>query len=181
MGLFLELFITFFKIGAFTFGGGYAMIPLIQSEIVNKGWLDGASIMDFIAVSESTPGTFAINISTYIGVLTAGLFGAFCAMLGIVLPSFVIILIVHKFYRFYKGNRVVKGVMSGLRPAAIGLIGTAVISAGKSALFTENQGLFVFVASLVILGITLILAFKKVHPILIIALSGVMGNLIFLV
>lgn len=92
--IFLELFLTFFKIGAFTFGGGYAMLPLIQSEVISNGWLDKEAILDFVAVAESTPGPFAINIATYIGSEMGGLFGAFCATLGVVLPSFVIILIV---------------------------------------------------------------------------------------
>jgi chromate transporter len=93
-----ELFITFFKIGAFTFGGGYAMIPLIQSEVVSNGWLTEAQITDFIAVSESTPGPLAVNMSTYVGAEIAGFAGALCATLGVVMPSFIIILIVAKSY-----------------------------------------------------------------------------------
>ena len=90
--IFFTLFITFFKIGLFTFGGGYAMLPLIQAEVVSQGWINENQIIDFIAVSESTPGPFAINIATYIGTETGGFFGAVCTTLGVVLPSFIVIL-----------------------------------------------------------------------------------------
>ena len=83
--IFLELLWTFFKIGAFTFGGGYAMLPLIQAEVLKKGWVTESEIVDFIAVSESTPGPFAINMATYVGTERGGLLGAFCATLGVAL------------------------------------------------------------------------------------------------
>ena len=101
--IFLKLFLTFFKIGLFTFGGGYAMLPLIQEEVLSNGWMELSSLIDFIAVSESTPGPFAINIATYVGSqmgsdfgVIGSIFGSFCATLGVVLPSFIIILIVAK-------------------------------------------------------------------------------------
>ena len=96
--IYLELLLTFLKIGAFTFGGGYAMLPLIQAEVKSHGWLDTAELVDFIAVSESTPGPFAVNISTFVGMRTAGIPGALCATFGVVLPSFLIIILVAKFY-----------------------------------------------------------------------------------
>ena len=92
--LYLELFLTFFKIGLFTIGGGYAMLPLIQADVQAKGWMTAEELVNFIAVSESTPGPFAVNVSTYVGAELAGLPGAFCATLGVVLPSFLIILLV---------------------------------------------------------------------------------------
>ena len=85
--LYLELFLTFFKIGLFTIGGGYAMLPLIQADVQAKGWMTAEELVNFIAVSESTPGPFAVNVSTYVGAELAGLPGAFCATLGVVLPS----------------------------------------------------------------------------------------------
>ena len=85
--IFWELFWTFFQIGAFTFGGGYAMLPLIQSEVASHGWMTDTQLVDFVAVSESTPGPFAVNISTYVGMVTGGPLGAACATLGVVLPS----------------------------------------------------------------------------------------------
>ena len=94
--IYLELFLTFFMIGLFTFGGGYAMLPLIQEQVIGKGWMTSEQIVDFIAVSESTPGPFAVNRATFIGTQMGGVLGAVCATLGVVLPSFIIILIVAK-------------------------------------------------------------------------------------
>ena len=121
--IYLELFLTFLKIGAFTFGGGYAMLPLIQEEVAAHNWLDSASLVNFVAVSESTPGPFAVNIATYVGAETGGVFGSFCATFGVVLPSFVIILIVAKCFEKFRSSRIVSGCMTGLKPAVIGLIG----------------------------------------------------------
>ena len=95
---FLELFWTFFKIGAFTFGGGYAMLPLIQAEVEAHGWITEEELLNIFAVSESTPGPFANNMATYVGSTMGGIPGAACATLGVVLPSFVIILIVAKIF-----------------------------------------------------------------------------------
>ena len=99
--IYIVLFLTFFKIGAFTFGGGYAMLPLIQEEVLKKAWLSQQEIIDFIAVSESTPGPFAVNMATFIGSQTGGILGAVCATLGVVLPSFIIILIVAKCFEVF--------------------------------------------------------------------------------
>ena len=104
---YLILFLTFFLIGAFTFGGGYAMLPLIADAVSKNGWVSDSEVLDFIAVSESTPGPFAINMATFVGIKTAGLPGAVCSTLGVVLPSFVIILIVARFYEKYKTNGIV--------------------------------------------------------------------------
>lgn len=178
--IFLELFLTFFKIGLFTFGGGYAMLPLIQEEVINHQWMELSSLVNFIAVSESTPGPFAINIATYVGSQMGGFRGAACATLGVVMPSFIIILIVARFYEKYKASKTIKGIMTGLKPAVIGLIGAAAISIAQSvlipngfstALFTSPQ-LYVSVAIFVICTV---LVFKKVHPILIILLAAVLG------
>lgn len=185
----LELFITFFKIGAFTFGGGYAMLPLIQEEVLSKGWATESEIVNFIAVSESTPGPFAINMSTYIGTDEAGILGALFATLGVVLPSFIIILIVAKCYEKFQSSKIVRGCMSGLKPAVVGLIGAAVISIAGTVLLpqitadmksatevlTAALSGINFYISLAIFAVMTVLAFKKVHPILIIGLSAVAG------
>lgn len=178
--IYLQLFLTFLKIGAFTFGGGYAMLPLIQEDVTAKGWLTNQEIINFIAVSESTPGPFAINISTYVGMEKGGIFGAFCATLGVVLPSFIIILIVAKFFAKFQTNSIVKGCMSGLKPAVIGLIGSAIISTAQTVFFASGISLsvftsFAFISSAVIFAVMLILALKKKHPILIILLSSALG------
>lgn len=185
--IYLELFWTFLKIGAFTFGGGYAMLPLMQDAVLSKGWAESEALINFIAVSESTPGPFAINMATYIGSTVGGqegiagsIFGAFCATLGVVLPSFVIILIVAKCYDRFKRSTLVSGCMTGLKPAVIGLIGAAVVSMALTVFLPNGFDTAVFrdittYSSLVILALSLVLAFKKCHPILIICLSAGLG------
>ncbi len=176
----LELFITFLMIGAFTFGGGYAMLPLIQEAVVEKGWIENELVVDFIAVAESTPGPFAINMSTYVGSEMGGFLGAVCATLGVVLPSFVIILIVAKCYDRFRKSTIVEGCMSGLKPAVVGLIGGAVISVGAAVFFPAGWDTAVFsqlstYLALAISAVMLVLSFKKVHPIAIICISAVLG------
>lgn len=168
----LELFWTFFMIGAFTVGGGYAMLPLVQAEVAAKGWMTDEQIVNFIAVSESTPGVFAVNMATYVGSEMAGILGGACATLGVVLPSFVIILIVAKCYDAFRSSRVVKGCMSGLKPAVVGMIGTAVLSIGKTVFLPVTHQIWV---TLGIFAVMLVLVFKKVHPIVIVCLSALAG------
>ena len=176
----LDLFWTYFKIGLFTFGGGYAMLPLIQAAVEQKGWLTEEALVNFVAVSESTPGPFAVNISTYIGSVMAGIPGAACATFGVALPSFVIILAVARFYARVRESRVVSGVMTGLKPAVIGLIGAAIITMGKTVFFPGGfsaavLGTPAFLISLGIFVVMAVLVFKKVHPILLIAISAAVG------
>ena len=172
----LELFWTFFKIGAFTFGGGYAMLPLIQAEVAAHGWMDADELINFVAVSESTPGPFAVNISTFVGVRLAGIPGAICATLGVALPSFVIILIVAKCFQRFKNSRIVQGCMSGLRPAVVGLIATALLSVGQTVFFPDGIAFgAAFFVSLGVFLLSAVLAFKKLHPIWIIVISAAIG------
>ena len=189
--IYLELFLTFLTIGAFTFGGGYAMLPLIQNAVLEKNWLTESEIVNFIAVSESTPGPFAINIATYVGMVTGrahggmGLLGGFlgsaCATLGVVVPSFVIILIVARIYKKFQESNIVKGCMTGLRPTVIGLIAGAVLTIGQTVFFPNGFALqsldvYAIITSLVICLIGIFLIFKKkVHPILLVVVSAVLG------
>lgn len=187
--IFLELFLTFFKIGAFTFGGGYAMLPLIQSEALSNGWLTMEELIDFIAVSESTPGPFAINMATFVGTqmgkaalgIGGGILGAVCATFGVVMPSFIVIICVAKFYEKFKKNKIVAGCLGGLKPAAIGLICAAVISIGKTVFFPESIALsviasYTFIFSALLFAVMLFLSLKKkMNPILIIVISAVAG------
>ena len=170
----LKLFLKFLKIGAFTFGGGYAMLPLIQQEVLSQGWMDLEQLVNFIAVSESTPGPLAVNLSTYIGAETGGLLGSFCATVGVVLPSFVIILLVAKFYQAFQTNTLVKGCMNGLRPTVVGMIGASLLSVGASA-FPAAGGVMQWVLAAVLLAAILAAHWKKVHPILLIVGSAVVG------
>lgn len=178
--IFLQLFLVFFKIGLFTIGGGYAMLPLIQAEIERLGWMSSTELVNFIAVSESTPGPFAINSATYVGTQLGGVLGAICATLGVVLPSFIIILIIAAFFEKFKDNKIVVGCMTGLKPAVIGLIGSALISIGNTVFFYSGISLSVFSApqfyiSLVLFVTMTVLALKKIHPIIIICISALVG------
>ncbi len=178
--IYLELLWTFLKIGAFTFGGGYAMLPLMQEEVMTHGWMDARSLIDFIAVSEISPGPFAVNIATYVGAETGGIAGSFCATLGVVLPSFIIILIIAKCFEKFKKSKIIKGCMSGLKPAVVGLIGAAAISAALTVFAPKGLRLSVlcdlsFYATVTVFLISVVLSFKKVHPILIICISALLG------
>ena len=117
-----ELFITFFQIGLFTFGGGYAMIPMIQDAVLRKEWMTEQELIDFIAISESTPGPFAINIATYVGAETVGILGSVFATLGVVLPSFIIILIIAKIMDKFIKNKYVQRALTGIKAVVLGLI-----------------------------------------------------------
>jgi len=120
--IFFQLFFTFFKIGLFTFGGGYAMISLVREQVLSHGWLTEEGLLNMIAVAESTPGPIAVNMATFVGSTQAGVLGSACATLGVVLPSFIIILLIaaliHNLMK-YKG---VQAFLSGVRPCVVGLI-----------------------------------------------------------
>ena len=174
----LELFVTFFKIGLFTIGGGYAMLPLIQADVQAHGWMTAEELVNFIAVSESTPGPFAVNVSTYVGAELAGLTGALCATLGVVLPSFLIILLVARFYAAFRASAIISGAMSGLRPAVIGMIGAAAVSVGQTVFAPDGvQALagYPLACSLAIFVLMAFLTHRKLHPIAIILLSALLG------
>ena len=183
---YLMLFLEFFKMGALTFGGGYAMIPFIEETVLHHGWLTTSELVDFIAVSESTPGAFAVNISTYVGSQVGGILGAICATVGLVLPPFIIILIIAKCYEKFKQNIVVRGVMLGLKSTVVGLIGATVLTVGYDVLFpqgfvwstftsqTLTSGSFWFIV--IVFAVMLFLLLRvKLNPILIILISAGAG------
>ena len=172
--IYLELFLIFFKIGAFTFGGGYAMLPLIQQEVLSHNWMDLEQLVNFVAVSESTPGPLAVNLASFVGAETGGLLGAGCATIGVVLPSLLIILLVAKFYQAFRTNTLVKGCMNGLRPTVVGMIGASLLSVAGSA-FSLSAGVVPLVLAVVLLAVILFAHWKKVHPILLIVGSAVVG------
>ena len=178
--IYLELFLIFLQIGAFTFGGGYAMLPLITQQISERGWMDSVQISEFVAISESTPGPLAVNMATYVGTQVGGVLGGAVATLGVVLPSFVIILIVAKVFDKFRKSKAVTGIMTGLKPCVVGLIACALCTL-LVPLFFENgfsvQGLTStsVIISALILVLCCVLSFKKVHPILLILGSGCVG------
>lgn len=118
----LELFVTFFRIGLFTFGGGYAMIPLLRQEVVAHGWMDGETLIEYIAICESTPGPIAVNMATFIGASQQGLAGAAVATAGVVLPSFAVILAIAAALKQFRTNPYVSAALNGIHPAVAGMI-----------------------------------------------------------
>lgn len=172
--LYLQLFLTFFTIGVFGFGGGYAMISLIQAEVVaNHGWISAAQFADIIAISQVTPGPIAINSATYIGYTATGsVWGSALATLGVCTPSLIIMLIASHFYLRMKDNPYVSQVMKALRPVVIGLI----LAAALLLLTPDN---FIDWKSYLIFGAVLVAAMRKVSPILLIVLAGVAGWLLY--
>lgn len=176
----LSLFWTFFKIGLFTFGGGYAMLPLIISAVLEHQWLSMERLIDFVAIAESTPGPLAINMSTFVGIEENGLLGALFATLGVVLPSFAVILIVARIYQAFQSSKVVKGVMYGIRPATVGLILASVVTVAKTVFTTTGEEIFTLqspkiAVSFAIFILSMVLVIFKKHPIVIIVFSAVIG------
>ena len=134
MNIYLEAFGIFFKIGAFTIGGGYAMVPLIENEIVTKrNWISKDDFIDLLAIAQSAPGILAVNISIFIGYKLRGIRGSLVTALGPVLPSFVIILDIDMFFHNFKDNPIVERIFKGIRPAVVALIAAPTFSMAKSA------------------------------------------------
>ena len=134
MNIYLESFKTFFKIGIFTLGGGYAMIPLIEEEVVNRHrWVGKEEMLDLIAIAQSCPGVFAINISIFVGYKLRKVRGAIATALGTALPSFLIILIIAMFFHQFEDNRVIAAMFRGIRPAVVALIAVPTFNLGKRA------------------------------------------------
>ncbi len=129
-----ELFITFFKIGAFTFGGGYAMIPIMRNEVVNKKkWMEDAVFMDMLAIAQSMPGPIALNTALFVGNKRNGFKGSLFSGLGVILPSFIVILLIAIVFTQFKDNPVIERIFKGIRPAVVALIAAPLIGMGKSA------------------------------------------------
>ncbi|MDD2574046.1 MAG: chromate transporter [Bacillota bacterium] len=169
----IELFFTFVKIGAFNFGGGYAILPFIEKEIViNNGWLNQHDFIDLVALSQMTPGPISINSATFIGYRLAGLISAAVGTLGLIFPAFFLVITVAATVKKYRTSYWMDCAFLGLRPAVIGLITAATISVGRTSL--------VDIKSVLIAAFAAVLVFKtKLHPILIILASGTVGGIIY--
>ncbi len=173
MNMLTKLYLTFFKIGIFGYGGGYAMLPLIEKEVVtNNHWLSTHEFLDIIGVSQMTPGPISINTATFVGYKVMGFWGSFFATLGVVSFSFILVSIATHFILKFKDSNLLKSALKGMRPALIGLIFSAFLSlAGHSYLDLK---------SIIIGGIILLVSLKtKIHPILTIVLAGGMGTLFY--
>lgn len=163
----LEMFKTFFKVGAFTIGGGYAMIPIIQEEIVDKkGWVKEEKFMDIIALSQGSPGPVAINVSIFVGYELKGLKGALTCMLATALPSFLIILLVATVLFQYRTNPIISRMFMGIRPAVVALIASAVYKMAKQSDLSR-------VRYIIALAVALIIVFTDISPIYLILFGGI--------
>lgn len=181
--IFVELFTTFFLIGMFTIGGGYAMLSLIQNQVVTvHNWISDTTFTDIVAVSQMTPGPIGINSATYVGyevLANTGapeflcVLGSFTATFAVVLPSFIIVLAICKVYEKFKDNYMFKGIMTGLKPATLGLIGTAALSLATPENFIDWRSFAI--CFLAFLGIF----FKKIGPFTALGLGALAGLLLY--
>ena len=194
--VFLRLFWVFFKIGLFTIGGGHAMIPLIMQDVVAEGWISESVLIDFIAISESTPGPFAVNIATYTGTTVGeafggfwyGLLGALSATLGVVTPSIIIIILIVKLFSNAMKKPAVKEVFTGVRSSVAGLLLSVFLGLFLTVILgmesVWDKGASFDLIGFVIFAILMAVSFVKVkgkslHPIIIVVLSGVLGLLMY--
>ena len=187
--LYLTLFLEFLKIGLFTFGGGYAMIPLIREVVLKHGWLDESQFLNMIGVAEVTPGPIAVNMATYVGSTQAGFLGALLCTLGVILPAFLIMLLISILLKKFMKNKYVQSALSGIKFVAIALIAASAITIFTDVLFpyTLNNGIsfsinFVAIKMfvLIVAGYFLlkIILKKKPGPISIIVMSAIVGLMV---
>ena len=178
----LQLFVSFFQVGLFTIGGGYAALPLIQQQIVDiHGWLTLKEFADVVTISQMTPGPIGINAATFVGTKVSGLLGAVVATVGCVTPSIIIVLILAHIYLKYRDLSLIKGILGGLRPATVALIASAGLSIIATSFFGTKLNQIVFsnidVVAVIVFaaGLTVLRLRKKTDPILIILGAGVLG------
>jgi chromate transporter len=171
MKKYLEMFISFFKIGAFTIGGGYAMVPLIEAEVVDKkNWIKKEEFLDMLAIAQSSPGPIAINTAVFVGYKTGGALGVLATTLGSILPSFIIILVIASFFTEIKDNLIVERMFKGIRPAVVALIAAPVIRFGKDANINKKTIIIPIITAILV-------AFFNVTAIFIIIAAALGGNL----
>ena len=169
----LQLFISFLKIGAFSFGGGYAMLPLIEEEVVEvHGWITTPEYIDILAIAEMTPGPIAINSATFLGYKVSGFVGSTVATIGVVLPSFIIMSLIFVFVLRFKKSPYVNWIFKGIRPVVLGLIAAAAVSVGGNT-FVDLKS--VLIAILLFVLVT----FRDFNPIYGIILAGTLGVIFF--
>ena len=187
--IYLELFLTFLEVGAFSFGGGYGMISIIRELCLAKGWLNEGELLNMIAVAESTPGPIAVNMATFVGSEQGGILGALCATLGVILPSFVIILIIAILLKNLMKYKEVRAFMGGIRPCVIALIlatATVMLLNNLFGLSTVVESFSIDFRAIAILALLIGISVfakkvvkKKISPIITIALSAVLGMVFY--
>ena len=172
---YLLLFWEFFKTGLFSIGGGLATLPFLYDMADRHPWFTREELANMIAVSESTPGPIGVNMATYVGVKTAGIFGGVLATLALILPSFLIILLIAKMLNRYQNSRTVQSAMSVLRPVSVGLIGAAFLSVLKVSLLTQNAGIKWPALAVGVVLLAINLKWEKLHPGILILLGAAAG------
>lgn len=187
--IYITLFLSFLKIGVFTFGGGYAMIAIIRETVLAQSWLSEEELLNFIAISESTPGPIAVNMATFVGASQGGLLGSILATLGVVLPSFVIILLIASLISKLLQYEAVAAFLGGIRPCVVAMILTTAITVALSTLFSfkaigdplvpDIRGILILAALLFVSFASKKLLHKKPSPILLILLSAALGVLLY--
>ena len=187
--IYLQLFVTFFEIGLFTFGGGYAMISLIRDKALALGWLTEEQLLNMIAVAESTPGPIAVNMATFVGSTQGGVLGALTATLGVVLPSFIIILLIASVIRNFLKYKGVQAFLGGVRPCVVALISATAVTMALSTLLhvtTLTGGIAPDLRAIAILAllVTIALVFQKIKkkkpsPIVMILISAGLGMVLY--
>ncbi len=172
--IFLRLFLTFAQIGLFAFGGGYAILPLIEKEVViSLRWLTHKEFLEVVTISQLTPGPIAINAATFVGYKVGGIMGSAIATISVCLPPVILVLIVLKFLKRFETNVWVNNVIKGLRPAVVALIASAAYSLVKGGGIAETKGLIIGIISFIILRT------KKLDPILVLILAGIVGIIVY--
>lgn len=174
----LQLFVSYLKIGFFGFGGGYAMLSLIHSEVVvRNAWLTNGQFSDIVAISQMTPGPIAINSATYIGYEVAGVWGSVVATVAVCIPALTLMMLITRFYIRLRNNRFMAGAIAGMRPVVIGMIAAAALL----LIFphSDEGRSFIDAWSWVIFSVTLLCSALKVNPIVLIVLSAVAGIVIY--
>jgi chromate transporter len=173
--IYLQLFITYLKIGLFGFGGGYAMLSLVEFEVVKcHHWVTPAEFTDIVAISQMTPGPIGINSATYIGYTATGnVFGSIVATLAVCLPSFVLMILVSKFLLSFRNNRWIEAALSAIKPLTIGLLAVAALSMINTSNFIDYKSVLFFIAAF-------LLSWKfRVHPILTLVIAGIAGYFLY--
>lgn len=177
--IYLQLFLSFLQIGMFSFGGGYAAMPLIQGQVVTiHGWLTMSEFTDLITISQMTPGPIAVNSATFVGLKIAGIPGAIVATAGCILPSCIIVTILAKLYLKYRQMDLLQGVLKSLRPAVVAMIASAGVLILKNAFWGSEEGVALTTTDwsmVVIFGICVVLLRRtKLNPIWVMVLAGVL-------
>lgn len=184
----INLYFMFFKIGLFTIGGGYAMIPLIQDNLVAGGYMTNQEVLDMIAIAQMTPGPFSVNAATFSGMKSAGVFGAIISTLGMITPSLIITLIVAKYFFNMQETTLVKGTLYGIKPVVAALITSTALMLGLGAFFPNGYNLssvMDFICSIDFIAIILtIISFVaivkyKISPIITIVCAAIIGMLVY--